>query len=502
MARRRVGIRPASHGLGDVADLDPIISALESRAYSAAQRGRMNSDWSVSHLDANEEIRSGLLTVRAASRNLERNNDLYRKWLGLLVANIVHEGFELESTPRNARGGIDQTAAQQIEGGWREWTRGKVSLDGQRTFVEECRLWARTIPRDGEVLVLPAVREREFRLQTLEADYLPLELHSPRDRTLLGITFDEDRRPVAYWIANQHPGSTFGGGWSRAATRRTPASEVLHAFIAERPGQVRGVPWGTAAFDNLLLLQGYKIAELAAARIGAARPVSIETEVGEEAKFTGDGVDPATNAPQVNGEPGGVTLLKPGQRMVWGGAEHPSGNYADFTTEVKRDIAAALGVSYHALNSDLSSANYSSLRHGRADEIRQYLGWQQFIASALLTPIFERWLEWFLLSGKSRLPLDRIEKFREHRWHPPRFEALDPYKEAQGIELELALGLTTHSDEAAKRGREWEELVAKRAADEEILRRYGVKLGKTIATPQTGTPPEPDDDDDDQGDEE
>lgn len=460
---------------GDLARLDSIVETLELRAYNAAQRGRLTSDWSVSHLDANEELRSGLLTVRAASRNLERNNDLYRKYLWLLVSNVVGDGFELESTPRNARGGVDRTAAKQIESAFRAWAGAPVTLDGRRTLLEEMRLWVRSIARDGEVIVRLHLRDRELRLQTLEADYMPLELHSPRDSTVLGVTVDADVRPLFYWLANTHPGSMFGGGWSRASTHPYPAADVLHAYVTERPGQIRGIPWGTAAFDNLLLLQGYKIAELAAARLAAARPVSIETEIGQDAKFVGD-EKTATGDPQVNAEPGGVTILPPGKKLVPLGSDHPKAQYGAFVTEIKRDIAAALGVSYHALNSDLGAANYSSLRHGRADEVRHYRAIQGFLVLVLLRPIFGRWLDYWLASGRSPLPLARRDKFFEHAWHPPAFEPLDPEKDAQGIALELGLGLTTKTDEAKKRGRDFEQLLERRAADDALERKYGVKL--------------------------
>lgn len=475
------GMREA---LQSLAMIDPLVQGLEQRAYSAAERGRLNSDWTVSHLDANEEIRLALRMLRAASRNLERNNDLYRKWLSLQVNSCVHKGFTLQSTPRSSSGNIDRSAARQIERDFNLWARSKVSLCGKRTLVQELRLWARAVPRDGETLVKRHLRAGELRIETLEADFMPLELHSPRDMSILGVQLDADKRPTGYWLSPTHPGSTFGGGWSRAAVQLHSAEDVIHAFVGERANQVRGVPWGTAAFDDLLILQGYKVAELAAARIAASRPVSIETDLGADAKYTGDSKD-AQGKLIVDGGPGGVTLLKPGQRLVALGSDHPKSSYGPFTTEIKRDIAAGLGSSYHSLNSDLSGANFSSLRHGRADELRNYEGFQEFLAQDLLSRVFGWWLEWYLgLSGRTSLPMSRREKFAEHTWKPPVFQPLDPLKEAQGIREELALGLTTYSDEAAKRGQDFRELMERRRDDQKLLTEFGIVLEQPKASTQ------------------
>lgn len=483
-----------------LAMVDPLIEQLGQRSYSAAERGRLNSDWSVSHLDANEEIRLAIRMLRSASRNLERNVSLYRKWLKLKVDNCVHNGFELQSTPRNAQGGIDRTAAQQIERDFRLWARSKVSLDGRRNLVQELRLWARAIPRDGETIVKRHIRNGQLRLETLEADSMPLELHSPRDRTVLGVQLDPDKRAVGYWLSNEHPGSQFGGGWSRTSARLYPAEDVIHAFIADRAGQVRGVPWGTAAFDDLLILNGYKVAELAAARIAAARPVSLETDVGQDVKFTGDGQNPSTGQIEFDGGPGGMTVLKPGQRLVPLGSDHPKTAYGPFTVEIKRDISAGLDVEYHSLNSDLGAANYSSMRHGRANELRSYEGFQEFLGEDMLSRVFGWWLDLHLVSGKTTLPMSRREKFYEHEWEPPKFQPLDPYKEAQGIREEIELGLTTPSLEAAKRGHDFRALMERRAEDDKILKELGVELvlakGKPAPPPPQQKPPGADDDDD------
>ncbi len=460
---------------------DPIVSALQKRAYEAAELTRLTSDWAVSHSSSNEELRRALPTLRAAARHHERNSDLFRRYLSLMESNVVHDGFELQPTPRWPSGEVDRMAAKAIGAGWWAWASQPVTLDGRLTFPEVERLVLRTLARDGEVLIRFHMRDGKLRLEILEGDYMPVELHRSHESTL-GVQLDADRRPTGYWLSRDHPGDTLAGqSYSIRRAELVSADTVLHVFRSERPGQVRGVPWGSAVFDKLLMLQGYQIAELAAARMDAARPAAVEMDAAAiGAQYRGD---VGSDDPEVNLEPGGVTVLPPGAHMSWSPGNHPSGTFAPFVSEIKRDIAAGLQVSYHALNSDLSGANYSSLKHGRADEVRAYRVAQDLLAYRFHSPVFLRWLELYLLSSSNPFPFSKLDKFAAHEWRRPAFEPVDDEKEASAIQALLDLGLTSKSDEAAKRGKDYAELCERRAADAECERQHGLAPEPAAAAP-------------------
>ena len=453
---------------------DPIIKALAERAYDAATIGRLNGDWVVSHSDANEELRRALRTLVASARNMERNNSLYQKWMELLENNVVHTGFQLRPEPRNTRGSIDKAAAKMLLDGWREWTSEPVSLDGRLYFNDLEKQILRTLVRDGEVLLVFHIRQGRLRVQVLEGDHMPLEIHSPRDQDMVGIRLNSDRAPQGYWLLPNHPGSNLWGGSSRYSAELIPASRVAHIMKQVRPGQLRGVPWGTSAFDPLLILKGYTIAELAAARLDASRPLGITRDI--EGTYPKDeagdmiGVD---GAAEWDGAPGTVTTFHPGETPVWSPSNHPSGQYGPFVLEIKRDIAAGLGVSYNALNSDLTSANYSSLRHGRTEEIRTYTNIQGLLARQVHQRIYEEWLKLFLLSGESSLGMIRYEKFRRVAWETPRFESIDPQKDNAADKEALDLGITSKSEVVGRRGGDYAEVLERRRLDRELEEQNG-----------------------------
>jgi capsid protein len=199
--------------------------------------------------------------------------------------------------------------------------------------------------------------------------------------------------------------------------------------------------------------------------------------------FTGD-QQASDGSLEVDGSPGGISVLEPGQRLAWAPVEHPSGSYAPYTQQVIREIASALGVTYSSLAGDLSQANYSSLRHGKSDENRFYSGVQSFLIARFHTPVFERWLDVALANGSmGGLPMSKRGKFASHTWHAPVPESVDALKDAGAAERELELGITTRTDLAAARGKDFGEIVERLKIENEMLAEAGVALGTSGPAP-------------------
>jgi capsid protein len=55
---------------------------------------------------------------------------------------------------------------------------------------------------------------------------------------------------VAYHISTSHPGDNITI-FNNRHYKRVPAADVLHLYMAERPGQARGVPWMHTAINRL-----------------------------------------------------------------------------------------------------------------------------------------------------------------------------------------------------------------------------------------------------------
>jgi capsid protein len=93
-----------------------------------------------------------------------------------------------------------------------------------------------------------------LQLQLLEAEHLPFdknEADGNGNQIRCGIEFDKIGRRVAYHFYRKHPGDNTDQS-GKGEIVRVPASEILHLYRPQRPGQIRGVPWISPALVKLI----------------------------------------------------------------------------------------------------------------------------------------------------------------------------------------------------------------------------------------------------------
>lgn len=462
------------------------------RSYNVAKITRQNNDWNDSRADANREIQEAIAVARSAAREAERNNGLFRRMIQMHVGYVVGRGFQLQSNPKNIGGALDQIASDMIERNFRKWATSPVSLDGNLNLTGVCKLAARTWKRDGEVLILPVVRDGKLKIQTLEGDYVPEWITDDARvmvgdrtavRTINGIAIDMDGAPVGYYITREHPGDrgTSYGSHQRGSSDAVlvPASDVLHLFEPERPGQLRGMPLGCASGNDLRMLQGYFSAELAAARANAARPVSIEQAKDADGQYTGDS-EGSDGELQIDMREGGASILPAGWTMKWNPIQHPSGTFDAYVNAVTRHLAASWNVSHALLTRNLSEVNYSSLRIESTDCARYFSDLQDVMVFKVLMPIFLRWLDLELLSGRLtsgqiKLRTQDYDKHSEARFIPSPFPSFDPVKDLEAENMKVRMGIKALQDVCLEQtGEELQDVIAKRAQEREWLAAAGI----------------------------
>ena len=117
----------------------------------------------------------------------------------------------------------------------------------------------------------------------IEADLLPTYLNQalvgPNIRQ--GIERNAVGQRVAYWFYRQHPGDLSGAALLTDLSR-VPASEVLHHYQPQRPGQLRGEPGALSTLLRARNLDQFESAELTRKKIkarfaGVIYKVSIRT---------------------------------------------------------------------------------------------------------------------------------------------------------------------------------------------------------------------------------
>ena len=454
------------------------------RGYGASATSRLLSDWTITNKTPDAELRTTLRTLRARSRDLERNNDYAKRFLAMVQANVVGSGgIKMQSRAKNPDGKLDKPGNRIIEEFFKEWGRpGICTVDGQQSWIDAQRLFIRSIARDGEVLFRfvtgrNAKNEFGFAIQFLEADWLDETFDEDlRNGNTISLSVEKDSfgRPVGYWLLSKHPGddksSLMVAGKERT---RVSADELKHKYIIDRPGQTRGVPWMVSAMTRLQQLGGYEEAELIAARIGASKMGFITSEAGES--FSGDDVD-SDGAAIMDMEPGLIEELAQGTSFTPFDPQHPTSAFRDFVKTSLRGVAAGLGVSYNSLAQDLEGVNFSSLRHGNKDEQDHWKVLQTFAINHFCQIVFDGWLKSALLHNAIRLPPDSFNKFRFPVWQPRGWAFVDPMKEVKADIEAINAGLKSRQSVLSEQGRDLEETFEQIASENQMADEIGVPL--------------------------
>lgn len=443
------------------------------RSYASARIGRMNADWIAGRTTANQEISGDIHTLRARSRQLERDNDIVRHWLTILSTNVLGaDGIKLQSKPRKDDGSLDVVSADLIEVAWAAWGRaGVCDSSGQLNWRDLQGLILRAAARDGGCLirlVRGADNAHRFSMQVMDIDALDVDFNTTTHegrRVSMGVESDEWQRPVAYYIT-----TTDGLNVRR---ERVSARELVHVFRMERPGQNVGVPWCASAMTSLRMLGAFAEAELVAARVSACKMgFYTRNESGEG--FTGEAMPDGALVDSTS--PGSFHQLPAGVGVEFFDPQHPNKNYGDFVKSQLRGVAGGLGVSYNALANDLESVSYSSMRQGALGERENFKELQSWFSAHVCAPIFNAWLEMALLSGALKLPATQRERFANADWRGRRWGWVDPLKDAEANIRAVAAGLKSRRQIIAEAGGDIYDTFEEIAEDEKLAKSLGVKF--------------------------
>lgn len=422
------------------------------RAYEGAGMGRRMQGWRSGNLSANEETRVSIETLRNRSRDLVRNNPYAAGGLDVLISYQVGCGI----IPRSATG--DRALDKQADEAFAAWSMA-CDRAGVLDFHGLLAQAARSRAEAGEALVrkvrLTATEARmrgaavPLALQVLEPDFLDTAKNETTAAGTIkqGVEIDAADRRLAYWIFSDHPGEVIGSRMRRTSMR-VPASDLLHVYRADRAGQVRGVPDLAPVMKRLRMLDDYEDATFEQARVQACLAAFVTSSAGAGKGPLEGAVEAESGQQRRTLAPGIIERLRPGEDVKFlspGG----SGGFSDFAKHQLRAVAMGFGLTYDLLTADLAEANYSSLRAGRL-AFRRRLEQAQWLmlVPMLCQPIWDAWIEAAQVAGV--LP-DRAGKWPV-KWSPPRFEFVDPEKDARATVALVRSGLMTWGQAVAEQG--------------------------------------------------
>jgi len=440
------------------------------RGYEGARLGRRTEGWTTAGSGANTEITAALPRLRDRSRDLVRNNPYAAKGVDALVSNLVGTGIAARA--RAADSALNEPAD-------RLWSGFAAACDaeGRTDFYGLQALVARAMVESGECLVRLRPRRSgdglavPLQLQVLEADHLDT-LRSTEVAgggfVHQGIEFDHLGRRVAYWLFPVHPGevATFRRGTLQS--QRIAAETVCHVFERRRPGQERGVPWFAPSIIKMRDLDEYDDAELVRKKIEACFAAFVlDADDGETLGETR--TDEAGRRIE-SFEPGMIEYLPAGKDVRFA-APAASGGYAEYMRIQLHAIAAGVGLTYELLTGDLSQVNYSSIRAGLIEFRRhmEALQWQVLIP-ALCAPVWRRFIE--VAQATGALPAGEFGV----EWTAPRFEAVDPLKDAKADIMSVRAGFMTLKEAIARNGYDPADVLAEIAETNARLDELGLVL--------------------------
>jgi lambda family phage portal protein len=472
-------------------------AAAFKRGYVAGKSSRLYTDWPTYTASANEEIKAALNVLRSRCRELARNNDYARKFLSMVKSNVVgRDGFKLQACAINAADGKpDDLANQMIEASWREWgKKGNCTVDGKLSWIDACRLWIECIARDGEVIVKKyhnwQGNKWGFAIGFLEPSMLQTDYEQEvrgGGKIRMSVELDKFGRPVAYHLLTYDPDDNLLSGPVVSTRERIPAEYIMHDFVSEFAGQVRGVPWMHTAGKRLHMLDGYEEAELVASRTAAAKMGIFTSTSGD--KYVGEDDDTAEgrdSAPIMDASPGTFEQAPDGLEFNMFDPTHPTTAFEACVMTLLRGAASGLGVSYVGLANNLRGVNLSSIRQGSLDEQEFWRELQTFTEGRLITPVFEAWLLRSIASGALKLPLAKIDKFKRVKWHPRRWKRVDPVKEITANETAVRMGVKSIQDVAGEQGRDIETVFEEMAKAKALAEKHGLTLSVFAGGTESG----------------
>ena len=456
------------------------------RLYAGATGGRLFSDWQTSGNSADQEILGSLSTLRNRSRALARNDSYISRYFQMLISNVIGpNGIRVASKARNDNGDLDLAGNREVESAFTEWGQvGSCTVNGRQSFLDCQKLFIESLSRDGESLIrhLRSSDNRfGYQIQFIEADLLDENYSIKNEQTgnsiKMGVEVNKFNKPIAYYLLRNHPGGSAGSLYVGNSYVKVPADELIHAYIANRAEQTRGVPWTSSILTRAKMLDGLEESAVVNARVGASK-------MGEETEDTYTQIMDAT--------PGSMEQLPNGSSFLEWKPDYPNMTFDPFQKAILRGIASGLNVSYVDLANNLEGVNYSSIRQGVMEQRDYYRILQKFVIQHMVRPIYLKWLNYAMTTKQVSIPITKYEKFANSVTFIPRsWSWIDPLKEMNANVVGLQNGQVTMSDIQRSMGRDPEELFEELSREKALADQYGIE---TAFSPYgaTKTPVEPD----------
>lgn len=449
----------------------------EQRSYEASSNGRRLGEWDAPSLSPTQAVSSELDLVRRRSRAGSRNNPWLARALKADVANEIGTGI----VPRpNTK---DKTFNEAIYELWED-QQPYMDVNGPQGAYGIQKMASRARKESGEVFIR-IIRKRSDRnlpvpiqFQLLESDFCPTHLNrntTEGNDIISGVEVNGNGTPVAYWMYKNHPSE---GISSLADLVRVKAEDIIHHFVQERPGQLRGIPNGTQSMVRAYVFDKYDDAELGRKESRAHfTGVIRRPDYGEEDyKFDPISGEPISkdesDVPMIEMETGTFPNLLPGEDVTLFEGDDAGRGYKDYQHYQLLGIAAGTNVPYQLVSGDYTGINdrlWRAITNQYQREVEQ--DQDLVIIPQICRRMWTEFVDRAIMSGAIDYPAsyadNRFDYLRaKHR--PQAWKYINPVQDVQAKVLEIDNALVSRQkiiDES--RGESAEEVDRQRAEDRE-----------------------------------
>ena len=465
--------------------------------------------------------------IVSRTRDIERNDGWARGGITRILDNVVGADFRPISKPdyralaqHTGLSTFDEVWADEfghaIDAAWRTWSEDTGHYcDAMQCLTMSQIMWLglRHMLIDGDALAVmlfrpeligPGLARYATSVQLIDPDRLSNpQLQFDTNTMRGGVVVDAYGAPQGYHIRRAHQGDWFDAAKSVQwdyLPRKTPWGRpiVTHAYEHDRAQQHHGaVGVLTPILQRLKMLVKYDSTELDAAIVNAIFAAYVKSpqdpQMIEEALAAGDNKDATSlgmyqDMRNDHWRDGNRQLLSdvqmthlfPGEEIGTVAASRPSANFAPFETAILRHIASGMGITYEQLTGDFSATNFSSFRGATNEVLKTFNRRSKMFESSFANQIRAGFVEEVMEVEDVPLPAGAPDfmmfrhAYSRCRWLRPGRGVVNPVDEAQGSVLSMEAGLTTLEDEAAERGKDWEEVVDQRAVELKRFKERGL----------------------------
>ena len=432
--------------------------------------------------------------ARARAQEGIRNNPWLARALNLLVSHAI--GCGMQPKPKLP----DKALRADVLALWRVWA-SQVDADGVHDFYGLQGMIDRARRESGECFVRKLFRKTTddlavpLQIRVMESAMVPIRHNSQNGGNTIrqGIEIAPNGKRLAYWCYKQHPGERFY--YVQDDLQRVPATDLLHHYAPDRPGQLRGIPTAITSLVRSRNFDQYESAELTRKKVRAKFVGSLTRNADDHAfdslPLANQNPDSQNEAIKnelalrekqrsyVDLEDGYMLLVAPGETLNLHSGD--AGNAGvDFLAMQLRAIAAGWGVPYELMTGDYSNTNDRIMRvilnvFYRSLEIAQDLLVQQ-----VLQPIWNAWLDLAVMNlSPTQLAtyLKNRKEWQQCEWRAHAWSYVNPYQEAQTKKILKDEGFTSRGAIVAESGWDVEEIDRQNQEDQQRERNMGLRYG-------------------------